>query len=331
MKIRSAVVIAAVLLASQQAYGQAQNSVTVRAVDGSNVPLLTRGTGFFILKPGTGASFSATGNTLTVNASGTGTNPGGTDTAVQFNNAGAFGGDATNFNYNSGTHALTVTGPLAAGATTLGGNLIFGTDATFNIGANGANRPAAIFTSGQINAGTNIVTGSTNGLQFGSRSVMKSNADGNINVTNTAGTGFGMFQFGPATASFPALRVNGTILETKLGDNTAYTQHGASSFLTVTNTVTFSATPVFNLTLGGYQLITLTGNVTSSTLSNLGAGMRITFKICQDGTGNRTFVPPANLKGFTTIGSTLSTCTVQEFMSTDSSNLYAIAAGQTNQ
>lgn len=46
---------------------------------------------------------------------GSGT-PGGTNTAVQFNNAGAFGGDAANFSYNSTSHNLSITGALTTAA-----------------------------------------------------------------------------------------------------------------------------------------------------------------------------------------------------------------------
>lgn len=45
---------------------------------------------------------------------GGGGSPGGLNTAVQFNNSSAFGGDATNFFYNSTTHALTVSGPFTS-------------------------------------------------------------------------------------------------------------------------------------------------------------------------------------------------------------------------
>jgi hypothetical protein len=95
-------------------------------------------------------------------------------------------------------------------------------------------------------------------------------------------------------------------------------------------TVSYSATPTFDLATGD-QLITLTGNVTSSTASNLVAGQRVTFFICQDATGGRTFAWPTNIKGTTTIGGTASTCSVQEFESPDGTNLYAVAAGVTNQ
>lgn len=65
-------------------------------------------------------------------------------------------------------------------------------------------------------------------------------------------------------------------------------------------TIAFSATPVFDCSSGVNPLepkleITLTGNVTSSTLTGISAGMTITVHIVEDGSGGHTFVPPANL------------------------------------
>jgi hypothetical protein len=95
------------------------------------------------------------------------------------------------------------------------------------------------------------------------------------------------------------------------------------------NTVTFSATPTFDASLGNTQKITLTGNVTSSTLSNATAGQSINFLICQDATGSRTFVWPTNVLGGMTIGATLSKCSAQNFIF-DGTNAYAVSAGVTN-
>jgi hypothetical protein len=44
--------------------------------------------------------------------------PGGSTTAVQFNSSGSFGGDATNFFYNSTSHVVTATGGFSGNATT---------------------------------------------------------------------------------------------------------------------------------------------------------------------------------------------------------------------
>jgi hypothetical protein len=95
------------------------------------------------------------------------------------------------------------------------------------------------------------------------------------------------------------------------------------------NTVSFSSTPTFDARLGNTQKITLTGNVTSSTLSNATAGEQIHFLICQDATGSRTFAWPSNVKGGMTIGSTASKCSAQTFIF-DGTNAYALSAGVAN-
>lgn len=80
-------------------------------------------------------------------------------------------------------------------------------------------------------------------------------------------------------------------------------------------TTTFSATPTFTASSNTATtfLITLTGNVTSSTLAGASSGQVITFRVCQDATGSRTFVPPTNVLGMGTISATLSTCSNQDF------------------
>lgn len=64
-------------------------------------------------------------------------------------------------------------------------------------------------------------------------------------------------------------------------------------------TVAYSATPVFDLVNGITQTITLTGNVTSSTIVATGitipTGARLVIRVIQDGTGARTFVWPTTI------------------------------------
>jgi hypothetical protein len=78
-------------------------------------------------------------------------------------------------------------------------------------------------------------------------------------------------------------------------------------------TVAFSATPTFDASTAASFKLTLTGNVTSSTLTNAVAGEPVNFEICQDATGGRTFVPPANVLSMGTIVSTANACSTQEF------------------
>jgi len=104
----------------------------------------------------------------------------------------------------------------------------------------------------------------------------------------------------------------------------------AGSIRSALNTVTFSATPTFDASLGNTQKITLTANVSSSTLLNAGAGESLRFIVCQDATGGRTFTWPSNVKGGMIIGSTASKCSAQSFVF-DGANAYAVSAGLANQ
>lgn len=80
-------------------------------------------------------------------------------------------------------------------------------------------------------------------------------------------------------------------------------------------TVSYSATPVFVRSSAIQQWkITLSGNVTSSTTSALAANDVLTFEICQDGTGSRTFAWPTGFTAAGTISAAASTCSVQMFI-----------------
>jgi hypothetical protein len=96
-------------------------------------------------------------------------------------------------------------------------------------------------------------------------------------------------------------------------------------------TVMHGATPTF--TISNYQpiqQITLAENETP-TISVNGYIGPVTFHVCQNATGGFSFTWPANVHGATAIGTTLSKCNDQQFMSYDGMALYAVAAGLTNQ
>lgn len=100
--------------------------------------------------------------------------------------------------------------------------------------------------------------------------------------------------------------------------------------------VPFSATPTFNAASGSTFLITLTGNVTSSTFSNAINGMVYTFHVCQDSSGLHSFAWPANVKatGLIVIPATAvaSTCSTQQVVwNAALSNAYPAALGLLNQ
>lgn len=80
-------------------------------------------------------------------------------------------------------------------------------------------------------------------------------------------------------------------------------------------TTTYSATPTYTCTSNTSNTftITLTGNITSSTLAGCATGANITLNLCQDGSGAHTNVFPANVLGAGTVDGTASTCSRQTF------------------
>lgn len=102
-------------------------------------------------------------------------------------------------------------------------------------------------------------------------------------------------------------------------------------------TTSFSATPTYtaaSATKVAAFKITLTGNVTSSTLSGSANGQYIAHEVCQDGTGGRSHAWPANYIGGMTISATrnsaASTCYRQLFFN-DGTNVRAVSADGGNE
>jgi len=83
--------------------------------------------------------------------------------------------------------------------------------------------------AGTINAGANLSCASAGVVVFGVRSTIRSSADGQVNVTNNAGTSFTRLTLGPETALFPSLKVNGANLQVRLGDDSGFTGLAAGS------------------------------------------------------------------------------------------------------
>lgn len=79
-------------------------------------------------------------------------------------------------------------------------------------------------------------------------------------------------------------------------------------------TVVFAATPTFN-TAGPCSIfeMTLTGNVTSSTITGASSGRLIVFRITQDAVGGRTFAWPANVDSPPTVNSAPNSSTEATF------------------
>lgn len=95
-----------------------------------------------------------------------------------------------------------------------------------------------------------------------------------------------------------------------------------------TNTISITGSNAINGKFY-FQKLTLTGNSTISSITNIKSGLYV-FIVCQDGTGGWTLAWPASVLGGMTIGSTASKCNTQEFAS-DGTSLYATTAGVVNE
>jgi hypothetical protein len=90
----------------------------------------------------------------------------------------------------------------------------------------------------------------------------------------------------------------------------------------------FSATPIFDLSRASCFVMTLTANVTSSTLINGRPGQPFRIILKQDPAVARTYVPPTNLKGSMVISAGLSTVSAQDYVFIASlGNAYATSPG----
>lgn len=76
--------------------------------------------------------------------------------------------------------------------------------------------------------------------------------------------------------------------------------------------VAFSSSPVFDCSKGTKFEITLTGNVTAPTVTNVLPGMSVTFTIKQDATGGRTWANPSGWP-IDSIDTTANAVNIQKF------------------
>lgn len=143
--------------------------------------------------------------------------------------------------------------------------------------------------SADLPAGVGTVTSVTLGVSAGALFTASVSGTNPITTTGTFTLNLNFANQNPNTVlAGPASGAAGPV--------TARTLVAADIFLSIP--VAFGATPVFNAGLAAFPTftMTLTGNLTSSSVTNATAGQIITFIITQDATGGRTFAWPPNFK-----------------------------------
>lgn len=221
--------------------------------------------------------------------------------------------------------AITGTGTSAFSALTGGTNttaaMIVGSGASLTYGGTGvvdANKILGTTLTGLtgiIKMASGIPSVATSGTDYVGRTTATTYTAGAKQTLSqsatTAGFNLGALSIDPSAPAQGDLWYNGGVLKYRTASATR-TVGGSAAY----TAVTFSATPTFTAlsTTADSWTMTLTGNVTSSTLASATIGEILSFNICQDGTGSRTFVFPANVLNAGMIDATASACSHQTFV-----------------
>lgn len=243
----------------------------------------------------------------------------GASTISPFQMTGAIltGATATNnlpamFIQPTGTTAAT---SWSTSGTGLGMNLASGFAGNFlDFHAAGAASVFSVSSGGSIVMNGNVTLPTGGGVFWAGRSLLTSSADGNIKITNNAGTSFNLFQLGGTTSSFSAIKNNGAALNFRLADDSAdagitagtATLSGALTYGGVTLTNSAQGTGAMVLatapTLSSPRISTLIGGTSASqamiieSTSGVGTTDKIDFK-----TGSQSIFMSADTNGLITL------------------------------
>lgn len=217
------------------------------------------------------------------------------------------------FTYSGGTSTPLATYTDSSGFTPNANPVVLDATGSANIWLGPSTYKFAIWSNGGV-LGNNCASGA---LQWTVDQV-----PGNVfnNTTVSGGTWNGGTITGAAISGGTitgAAITNSTVDSTPIGQTTPSTG-SFTSLASALDAMTFSSTPVFDAGAFGYFTMTLTNNVTSSTITGGTVGQQVTWNICQNGTGQTiggvtsgfTFAWPANYPTAPFIDIRLNACTI---------------------
>lgn len=131
----------------------------------------------------------------------------------------------------------------------------------FAVDSGGAITHAGSITGGALSKYGNFTADAGGGINFQSRLAFSSPSDGNLLIMNWAGNDFGRLMLGGTTASFPALKRNGTGLDLRLADDSGYSSLAASFYVSTGGT--FRSNASGRLTFESDGVVSLYNNALS--------------------------------------------------------------------
>lgn len=213
-------------------------------------------------------------------------------------------------------------------------------------------RTAGGSTQGLIASGGNALQINDNtitGNSVAAPSVNGSNPSVQVQGTSASGIGFGtisgVFTFTSTPvacgSTYPnssiGINVNGTTSSNTIYQCNGTTWNsigsggggGVANLLASGETVSFSATPTFSITLNSSE-ITLTANITSFTLAAGSQGQVKVLVFCQNGTGNFTVTRPSNVHALA-VGSVASKCSTDNLIYSSAASAWLLTGSYIDQ
>lgn len=186
---------------------------------------------------------------------------------VTFTGAPVTGGSGTTtFPYFFLNSAVTQPTSWSTSGTIIGINAVSGFSGPYvDVRLNGGNSLFSVGVGGSITSNSTILAGSGSAVGFSTHSLIKSSANGLIELFNSTSNGFTRLNLGGVTSSFGALQTNGTETDSELADGSNQAAFGASGFISRgTKFTTSGAGCTVTATTGGATA----GSFTTSTLGS---------------------------------------------------------------